>query len=80
MGFVVPIFQGMVDEGCQVIVVACNTVTTTLIKQLRERFDVPLVAMEPMVKPAAELTKSQSYSRLRHAYHAGQSALQVAEG
>lgn len=59
LGFVVPIFQSMIDEGCQVIVVACNTVTTTLIKDLRERFDTPLVAIEPMVKPAAGLTKSK---------------------
>lgn len=58
LGFVEPIFQSMIDEGCQVIVVACNTVTTNLIKQLRSRFDVPLVAVEPMVKPAANLTKS----------------------
>ena len=56
---VTPIFQSMVDEGCQVIVVACNTVTTTLIKELRERFDVPLVGVEPMVKPAAAMTKTK---------------------
>jgi glutamate racemase len=48
----------MIDEGCQVIVVACNTVSTTLARRLREKFDVPLVAVEPMVKPAAEMTKS----------------------
>ncbi|HEX4774286.1 MAG TPA: glutamate racemase [Candidatus Saccharimonadales bacterium] len=56
---VVPIFQEMVDTGCQVIVVACNTVSTTLIDSLRQRFEVPLVAIEPMVKPASELTKSR---------------------
>lgn len=59
LGFVLPIFQSMIDEGCQVIVVACNTVTTTLIGRLRERFDVPLIGIEPMVKPAAELTKNK---------------------
>lgn len=58
-GFVVPIFQELIDEGCQVIVVACNTVTTTLIGRLREHFEVPLVAIEPMVKPATALTKSK---------------------
>lgn len=55
---VTPIFQEMVDEGCHVIVVACNTVTTTLIDELRERFSIPLVGVEPMVKPAAALTKT----------------------
>lgn len=42
----------------EVIVVACNTVSTTLISRLRDELSVPLIAMEPMVKPAAESTKS----------------------
>ncbi len=58
LGLVTPIFQELVDEGCQVIVVACNTVTTTLIKELRERFSLPLIAVEPMIKPATGLTKT----------------------
>lgn len=53
-----PILEQMVDKGCHVIVVACNTVTTTIIAELRVRINVPLVGMEPMVKPAAEQTKS----------------------
>ncbi len=90
LGFVVPIFQSLVDEGCQVIVVACNTVTTTLITQLRQRFSVPLVAVEPMVKPAAELTRSgviavcatpttlssQRYADLKREYAADKTVLE----
>jgi glutamate racemase len=57
-GFILPIFQNLVDQKCDVIVVACNTVSTTLITRLRTAFDLPLVALEPMVKPAAALTKS----------------------
>lgn len=57
-GFVKPIFQEFIDENCQVIVVACNTVTTNLIDRLRQEFPVPMVGLEPMVKPAAERTKS----------------------
>lgn len=59
MGFVVPIFQGLANQGCQVIVIACNTVSTTLAPELRRHFAIPLVAMEPMVKPAAEQTASK---------------------
>ena len=59
LGFVAPILQEMIDDGCRVIVIACNTVTTTIIQNLRQRFDVPLVAVEPMVKPAAALTKNK---------------------
>lgn len=41
------------SKSCDVIVIACNTVSTTLIERLRKEVSVPLVAMEPMVKPAA---------------------------
>jgi len=58
--FVKPIFQEFIDEGCQVIVVACNTVTTNLIEQLRQEFPVPIVGMEPAIKPAAAMTKSKT--------------------
>ena len=58
IGFVLPILQRLVDEDCDVIVIACNTVSTTLITRLRGAFNVPLVAVEPMVKPAAALTKT----------------------
>lgn len=57
-GFILPIFQGLVDQQCDAIVVACNTVSTTLITRLRSAFATPLVALEPMVKPAAKLTRS----------------------
>ncbi|HET9173847.1 MAG TPA: glutamate racemase [Candidatus Saccharimonadales bacterium] len=57
--YVVPILDDMVREGCQVLVIACNTVSTNLIGRLRERLTVPLVAVEPMVKPAAAATKSR---------------------
>lgn len=58
LGFIEPIFQSMIDDGCSVIVIACNTVTTTLIDTVRERFPIPFVGIEPMVKPAAGLTNS----------------------
>ncbi|HUS26124.1 MAG TPA: glutamate racemase [Nevskiaceae bacterium] len=55
---VTPILKDMQRQGCVVIVIACNTVTTTIIKELRKRIDIPLVGMEPMVKPAAAVTKT----------------------
>jgi glutamate racemase len=57
--FTKPLIKELVDEGCQVIVIACNTVTTNLIENLRQEFSLPFVGMEPMIKPAAELTKSK---------------------
>ncbi|RFC41053.1 MAG: glutamate racemase [Candidatus Nitrotoga sp. CP45] len=56
--YIVPILEDLVKQGCDVVVIACNTVTTTLIKQLRDTFTVPLIGMEPMVKVAAAQTKS----------------------
>jgi glutamate racemase len=56
--YVEPILQRLVDRGCVVIVIACNTVSTTLINVLRQRISVPLVAVEPMIKPAAAQTKT----------------------
>ncbi|HTZ45781.1 MAG TPA: aspartate/glutamate racemase family protein [Jatrophihabitans sp.] len=56
--FVLPIFDELVAAGCEAIVIACNTVSTTLVGRLREVFGIPLVALEPMVKPAAELSTS----------------------
>lgn len=54
-----PIIQELVNEGCKVIVVACNTVTTTIIGKIRENISIPIIAIEPMVKPAALQTKSK---------------------
>lgn len=56
--FTKPILEDLIRSGCQVVVIACNTVTTNLIKRLREELSVPLVGMEPMVKPAAKNTKT----------------------
>ncbi len=55
---ITPIIQEMVDEGCQVIVIACNSATTTIISDLRRIFEIPFVGIEPMVKPAAKYTKT----------------------
>lgn len=55
---VTPILNRLIEDGCDVIVIACNTVTTTIISELRSRISAPLVAVEPMVKPGAEMTKS----------------------
>jgi glutamate racemase len=55
-----PVLESLVDDGCEVIVIACNSVSTNIIDDLRKVIDVPLIAMEPMVKPAAELTKTNT--------------------
>ncbi len=48
----------LIGEGAKSVVVACNTATGAAARVLRDRFSVPIVAMEPAVKPAVELTRT----------------------
>ena len=49
----------LLDQGAQLIVVACNTASAAALRYLRNQFpDVPFVGMEPAVKPAAGQTRS----------------------
>lgn len=41
------------------LVVACNTASTVVLAQLRERFSFPIVGVVPAIKPAAKLSKSK---------------------
>lgn len=50
----------LVQKGCKLIVVACNTATTNAIKILRERYDMPFIGIEPAIKPAALKTKTNT--------------------
>lgn len=42
----------LVQRGAKVIVVACNSASGAALESLRERFDLPIVGLEPAVKPA----------------------------
>jgi glutamate racemase len=84
--------QQLVDEGCALLVVACNTASSSALERLRERFEVPIVGMEPPLKPAAERTRSgkvavlatpatargDRLARLQDAYAGGTEVLTVA--
>ncbi len=48
----------LLDQGVKVIVVACNTATAEAAEQLRKTRDVPVIGLEPAIKPAAQLSKS----------------------
>jgi glutamate racemase len=48
----------LLGQGAKAIVVACNTATAAAAEVLRKRLDVPVVAMEPALKPAAAVTRS----------------------
>nr|WP_321817951.1 MULTISPECIES: glutamate racemase [unclassified Paraburkholderia] len=51
--------EWLVAQGAKALVVACNTATAQSIEFVRARLPIPLVGVEPGVKPAAALSKSR---------------------
>lgn len=52
------ISEFLISLGAKVIVVACNTATGAAIHALREKLSVPVVGVEPGVKPAVSMTRT----------------------
>jgi glutamate racemase len=48
----------LLSKDCKLIVVACNTATSAAISELREKYPIPFVGIEPAVKPASESSKT----------------------
>ncbi|MGB7478914.1 MAG: glutamate racemase [Burkholderiaceae bacterium] len=49
----------LLERGAKALVVACNTATAAAIAPLRQRYpNLPLIGVEPALKPAARLTHS----------------------
>ncbi|KDN56861.1 glutamate racemase [Flavobacterium seoulense] len=49
----------LLNQDCKLIVVACNTATTNAIRELRAKYDVPFIGIEPAIKPAAINSRTQ---------------------
>lgn len=50
----------LLNKNCKIIVVACNTATTNAIQELRAKYTVPFIGIEPAIKPAALYSKTQT--------------------
>ncbi|CAM2807424.1 glutamate racemase [Flavobacterium frigoris] len=50
----------LLKMNCKLIVVACNTATTNAIRELRAKYDIPFIGIEPAIKPAATNSKTQT--------------------
>lgn len=50
----------LLKMDCKLIVVACNTATTNAIQDLRAKYNVPFIGIEPAIKPAATHSKTQT--------------------
>ncbi|MGS2762468.1 glutamate racemase [Sinomicrobium sp. M5D2P9] len=49
-------------KGLKALVLACNTATSAAVRDLREKYEFPIIGMEPAVKPAIE--SSEEYKVL----------------
>ncbi|WCK55680.1 glutamate racemase [Aneurinibacillus sp. Ricciae_BoGa-3] len=50
----------IVNEGVKAVVIACNTATSVAVEDLRKKYRLPIIGIEPAVKPAVEITEGRS--------------------
>ena len=50
----------LLNQNAKIIVVACNTATTNAIKVLRDRYTIPFIGIEPAIKLASLVTKTNN--------------------
>jgi glutamate racemase len=77
-----PFIKKFNEEHCRIIVIACNTVSTNILSNIREMTDAYLIGVEPMLAEASSYTESgviavcatpttlisDRYSELKHQY------------
>lgn len=51
--------NNLISQGVKAIVVACNTATSIAVDELRKKIDIPIISMEPAIKPALEKTNGK---------------------
>ena len=48
----------LLEKGAKAVVIACNTATSASAAYLRENLDLPIIGMEPALKPASMVRKN----------------------
>jgi glutamate racemase len=61
---VVFIAQELIKKDIKALVIACNTATVSAIESLRTKVSIPVIGVEPAIKPAAKLSKSKKVAIL----------------
>ena len=57
--FCLAVADQLVERGCKALVVACNTASAVALQPLRRRYpELPILGLEPAVKPAVAHTRS----------------------
>ena len=54
------IMEHLLDHDVKAVVIACNTATAVAAAELRARYDLPIIGIEPALKPASEVRKEGS--------------------
>ena len=52
--------EKLIELDCKAIIIACNTATTNSIKKIREIISLPIIGIEPGIKPAINHTKTKN--------------------
>lgn len=60
LAYVLEAIEFLVNQGAEIIVIACNTATSIAITKLRGKYSIPIIGMEPAVKPAVEWVGNSS--------------------
>ena len=58
LGLVHQAVERLIELRCKAIVIACNTATSVSAGKLRQELDLPIIGMEPALKPASQLPGS----------------------
>ena len=58
------IAEQLIAKGVKAIVIACNTATVNAIEQLRAKVNIPIIGVEPAIKPAAKQSISKKVAIL----------------
>lgn len=59
ISYVDEMIQFMLSHNCKAVVIACNTATSAAASIMRQKYTIPIIGIEPAVKPAVE----QSHGR-----------------
>lgn len=54
------VMQHLLDADVKAVVIACNTATAVAAKELRARYALPIIGIEPALKPAHEMRRGGS--------------------
>jgi len=55
-----PKIQGLLDKGIDILVIACNTVSTNIIEGIESLTSIPIITTVPLIKEATSLSSTKT--------------------